>query len=234
MYIGSICWSNALPPLYPQFTSSWQVQSHWHHKSVFALQMETETSLPIPPSNAGAPATASATAPATASATAPVTAPATAPVTAPAAAPAAAPSAEQPSTSQAAAEQPATSDQLAAAPVAEVAAPLQQAEPNTVAGEQAAPAADAAQQQQANNAAGSADPAANAMQDDNSPFTPGTVLRFNMDADDVTDSTALDFRAIRPIFGGKEGGVRHCDYQRVSDSIHPICKHHTIGGFLCK
>ena len=166
--------------------------------------METETSLPIPPSNAGAPATA--------------------PTTAPATAPAAAPSAEQPWTSQAAAEQPATSDQPAAAPLTE-AAPSQQAEPNTVAGEQAAAAADPAQQQQANNAAASADPAANAMQDANSPFIPGTVLRFDMDAGDVTDRTGLDFRAIRPIFGGKEGGVRHCDYQRVIDDLFPICKH---------
>ena len=172
-------------------------------KSVPALQMETETSLPDPTSNAGAPATASATAPA--------------------AAPAAVPSEQQPLAPQAAAEQPATSHQAAAAPQAEAAAPTQQAEPFTVQGEQAAAASvNPAQQQQANNAA---DPSANAMQDDSSPFTSGTVLRFDMDADDVSDSTSLDFRAIRPVFGGKEGGVRHCDYQRVSDDTCPTCKH---------
>lgn len=160
--------------------------------------METETSVPDPASNAGAPAIA----------------------------PAAAPSAEQPSTSQAAAEQPANSDQPAAVPQAEAAAPTQQIQPNTLEGEQAAAAAaDSAQQQQANNAAAPADPTANAMQDDISRFISGTVLQFDMDAGDVSDSTNLDFRAIRPIFGAKEGGVRHCDYQRVSHNIYPICKH---------
>ena len=164
--------------------------------------METETSLPDAPSNAGAPATE--------------------PITAPATAPAAAPSVEQPSTSQAGTGQPATSDQLAAAPQAEAAASTQQAGPSTVAGQQAPATADPAQQQQQQQQAGNAaDPTATAMQDGNSRFTPGTVLQFDMEADDVTNSTTLDFRAIRPIFGGKEGGVRHCDYQRVSHQPIP-------------
>ena len=179
--------------------------------------METETSLPNAPSNSGAPATELVTAPATA----PAAAPAAAPATAPAAAPAAAPSVEQPLTSQAAAEQPATSDQLAAAPQVEAAAPTHQAPA----------AADPAQQQQADNAAAPADPTATAMQDGSSRFTPGTVLQFDMDADDVTDSTTLDFRAIRPVFGGKEGGVRHCDYQRVSDNLDPMCQHDMVSHY---
>ena len=51
-------------------------------------------------------------------------------------------------------------------------------------------------------------------------FTSGTVLRFDMDADDVAASTTLDFRAIRPIFGGREGGVKHCDYHNVGVHLY--------------
>ena len=149
--------------------------------------METETSLPNPPSNASAPTTAPATVP----------------------------TVNQPSALQAASEQPATSDQTISAQQAEVAAPAQQAA--VIVEGQQAQAAVPAQQQQADGDAASANPTADAMQEVNKPFfTSGTVLRFDMDADDVADSTNLDFRAIRPIFGGKEGGVRHCDYQRVS------------------
>lgn len=147
--------------------------------------MEAETSLPVPQSNASAPA--------------------------------AAPSAEQPSALQAATEQPATeqpasSDQPAAAQQAETA---DQAQPMEAAVE--AQQVGASVQQQTEDAADAAAPTANGMQEQHAPlaFTSGTVLRFDMDADDVGDSTTLDFRAIRPVFGGKEGGVRHCEYRRV-------------------
>ncbi|KAL3153757.1 hypothetical protein ABBQ32_013347 [Trebouxia sp. C0010 RCD-2024] len=151
-------------------------------------EMDAETPLPIPQSNASAPA--------------------------------AAPSADQPSASQAATEQPATqqpasSDQPAAAQQAEAA---DQAQPMEAAVEAQQAQAGASVQQQTNGAADTAGPTANGMQEQHAPlaFTSGTVLRFDMDADDVGDSTTLDFRAIRPVFGGKEGGVRHCEYRRGS------------------
>lgn len=179
------------------FALALQSTACWYNVAAAALQMETEMSLPDPQSSAHAPAAAPATAPAAA----------------------AAPSQAHPSTLQAAAAQPAASDRVAAAPQADAAAPTQQAGPSTVEAQQAPAASDAAQQQQqqqANTAAGPAGPAGNAMEGGGPVhFTSGTVLRFDMDADDVPDSTTLDFRAIRPIFGGREGGIKHCDYRKV-------------------
>ena len=180
-----------------------QSEACWCDLAAAALQMETETSLPNPQSNANALATAPATAPAAA----------------------AAPSQEQTSTSQAAAAQPAASDRLAAAPQTDAAAPTQQAGPSTVEAQQAPAASDAAQQQQqqqAGTAAGPAGTTANAVEGGSAVrFTSGTVLRFDMDADDVPDSSTLDYRAIWPIFGGRKGGVKHCDYHRVSVHLYP-------------
>ena len=76
--------------------------------------------------------------------------------------------------------------------------------------------------QQANGVGAAADGDFSAMQEATMPFfTSGTVLRFDLDSDDATDSTTLDYRAIRPVFGGKEGGVRHCEYKRVCS----CCQH---------
>lgn len=145
--------------------------------------METESSLPIPPSSPSAPA--------------------------------AAPLADQPPVPQAAMEQPATSDQPAAAP--HQAGLTDEARPAAAAAEAQQAQAGASTQQQSDGVDTAAGPTADAMQEQSIPpaFTPGTVLRFDMEADNVADSTTLDFRAIRPVFGGKEGGVRHCEYRRV-------------------
>ena len=47
-------------------------------------------------------------------------------------------------------------------------------------------------------------------------FTPGTVLQFDLDPEDASKSTTLNYRAVRPAFGGMEGGVRHCECESVS------------------
>ena len=144
--------------------------------------METDTSLPIPQSNASAAA--------------------------------AAPSADQPSASQPATQQPASSNQPAAAQQAEA---TDQAQPMEAAVEAQQAQAGASVQQASDSVVEAAGATASGIQEQQAPpaFTPGTVLRFDMDADDVADCTTLDFRAIRPVFGGKEGGVRHCEYRRV-------------------
>lgn len=173
-------------------------------KQIFALQMDTESSLPEPISNANALATAP-------------TEPVPQPPTSQAAAQAA-------STQPPASEQPAAPQQPDAPiqpqqPAAAVA--VQQSEgPVQEQSEAFAQAQQQQQQQQANGVAAAADGGPEAMQEDNMPsFASGTVLQFDLDAADVADSTTLDFRAIRPVFGGKEGGVRHCEYRKVS-SLH--------------
>ena len=148
---------------------------------VIPLQMETEGSLPDPPSNATALASN-----ATALAAAP-----TKPVELP-----------LPSAQPAASAQPAISAQPAAVAASAPAQPQAPAD---------------SQQQQANGVDTAADGEPDAMQEDNMPsFTSGTVLRFDLDSEDAADSTTLDFRAIRPVFGSKEGGVRHVEYRKVS------------------
>ena len=47
-------------------------------------------------------------------------------------------------------------------------------------------------------------------------FEPGTVVQFDLDEGNEEAKTSLNFRGIRPIFGGKDGGVRHCEYRTVS------------------
>ncbi|KAL0025099.1 hypothetical protein WJX79_009639 [Trebouxia sp. C0005] len=41
----------------------------------------------------------------------------------------------------------------------------------------------------------------------------GTVVQFDLDPEDVRNSSNLHFTGIRPAFGGKEGGIRHCEYK---------------------
>lgn len=152
-----------------------------------ALQMETETSLPNPASNADALATA---------------------LTEPVA---------QSTSSQAASKEAAAPEQPAAtaAPATATAAAAAQSQADGDAQQQ--------QQQQVNGVAAAADGDSAAMQEDPMPFfTSGTVLRFDLDSNDAADSTTLDYRAIRPIFGGKEGGVRHCEYKRVCSCYLPL------------
>lgn len=114
----------------------------------------------------------------------------------------------QPSTSNAppaAAEPAATSTAVPAA--AAPAAP-----------EQTAAAEMSSEQQQAN---GDAEAEANAEQPSQEEvvdaadvdFTPGTVVQFDLDPEDVSKSSNLHFTGIRPAFGGKEGGIRHCEYK---------------------
>ena len=46
-------------------------------------------------------------------------------------------------------------------------------------------------------------------------FEPGTVVQFDLDEGNEEAKTSLNFRGIRPIFGGKDGGVKHCEYRTV-------------------
>ena len=47
-------------------------------------------------------------------------------------------------------------------------------------------------------------------------FVPGTILQFSLDEGNEEAKGGLNFRGIRPIFGGKDGGVKHCEYRTVS------------------
>ncbi len=53
-------------------------------------------------------------------------------------------------------------------------------------------------------------------------FIPGTVVRFDLDPEDVRKSSNLHFTAIRPAFGGKEGGIRHCEYRPVRAHLQAV------------
>ena len=123
------------------------------------------------------------------------------------------PAAPQPSTSQPAATQPA-------------AATVQGAAAQPESSDAAAAAADAAGPAQNGMAEG---PAVD--------FVPGTVLQFDLEPDQVADNKSLNFRAIRPVFGGKEGGVRHCQYDHVSSCLsasscwHALCTYVVMSCF---
>ena len=53
-------------------------------------------------------------------------------------------------------------------------------------------------------------------------FIPGTVVQFDLDPEDVRKSSNLHFTGIRPAFGGKEGGIRHCEYKSVSAHLQAV------------
>ncbi|DBA95894.1 TPA: hypothetical protein ACH3X1_001428 [Trebouxia sp. C0004] len=119
--------------------------------------------------------------------------------------------ASPPGTPPGAAGQPSTSNVPAAAPAA-VPAPAAPAAPEQTAAE------GSSDQQQAN---GDAEAEANAEQPSQEDmvdaaavdFIPGTVVQFDLDPEDVRKSSNLHFTGIRPAFGGKEGGIRHCEYR---------------------
>ena len=104
------------------------------------------------------------------------------------------------------------------APAAESAAAEPAASQPGPSGQAAAGASD--QQAASGSAEAEADAEGPSQQDvvDNAAvtFTPGTVVQFDLDPEDASKSSGLDFRAVRPVFGGMEGGVRHCDFRSVS------------------
>ncbi|DBA75921.1 TPA: hypothetical protein ACH3X2_008982 [Trebouxia sp. C0005] len=127
-----------------------------------------------------------------------------------------------------AAAQPSTSNTAPAAAAAPAAAPAAAASPATASTAVPAPAALAApeqtaaegssDQQQANGGAEAEADAEQPSQEDmvdaaDVDFTPGTVVQFDLDPEDVRNSSNLHFTGIRPAFGGKEGGIRHCEYK---------------------
>lgn len=53
---------------------------------------------------------------------------------------------------------------------------------------------------------------------------PGTIVQFDLDEGSQEERQGLHFRAIRPIFGGKEGGVKHCEFKTVSADLGDLCR----------
>ncbi len=118
-----------------------------------------------------------------------------------------------------AAGQPSTSNAAPAAAPAAVPAAAAPAAPEQTAAE------GSSDQQQANGDAEAEADAEQPSQEDmvdaaDVDFIPGTVVQFDLDPEDVRNSSNLHFTGIRPAFGGKEGGIRHCEYKPVSF----ICK----------
>ena len=133
-----------------------------------------------------------------------------------------------------AAGQPSTSNAApAAAPAAVPAAAAPAAAPAAVpaAAAPAAPEQTAAEgssdQQQANGDAEAEADAEQPSQEDmvdaaDVDFIPGTVVQFDLDPEDVRNSSNLHFTGIRPAFGGKDGGIRHCEYKPVSTHLQAV------------
>ncbi len=132
-----------------------------------------------------------------------------------------------------AASQPSTSNAppAAAAPAAAPAATPAAAPAAVPAAAAAAPEQTAAEgssdQQQANGDAEAEADAEQPSQEDmveaaDVDFIPGTVVQFDLDPEDVRNSSNLHFTGIRPAFGGKDGGIRHCEYKPVSTHLQAV------------